>query len=89
VGKTLSQDFSSIKIEVYSNGKTHKLLKLLFFIDDWAGIGISLKPGLSVPDFVLQLPIFLQSCETKSGMESLGSRLGSLYYPVGVTHTHA
>ena len=34
----------------------------------------SLKPRLSVPDFVSQ-PIFLRSCETKSGMESLGLRL--------------
>ena len=34
----------------------------------------SLEPRLSVPDFVSQ-PIFLQNCETKSGMESLGSRL--------------
>ena len=37
----------------------------------------SLEPRLSVLDFVSQLwrKIFLQSCETKSGMESLGSRL--------------
>ena len=34
----------------------------------------SLEPRLSVPDFVSQL-IILQNCETKSGMESLGSRL--------------
>ena len=32
----------------------------------------SLEPRLSVPDFV---SIFLQSCETKSGTESLGLRL--------------
>ena len=35
----------------------------------------SLKPRLSVPDFVSQLClIFLQSCETKSGTKSLGLR---------------
>ena len=34
----------------------------------------SLEPRLSIPDFVSQ-PIFFQSYETKSGMESLGSRL--------------
>ena len=34
----------------------------------------SLEPRLSVTDFVSQ-PIFLQNCETKSRMESLGSRL--------------
>ena len=28
----LSHDSNSIKIEVYSNGKTHRLLKLFFFI---------------------------------------------------------
>ena len=33
---------------------------------------VSLEPRLSVPDFVSQL----RSCETKSGTESLGSRLG-------------
>ena len=38
----------------------------------------SLEPRLSVPDFVSQL-WFLQSCETKSGMESLGSRLFNLH----------
>ena len=32
------------------------------------------RPRLSVPDFVSQ-PIFLQSCEIKSGTESLGSRI--------------
>ena len=35
----------------------------------------SLEPRLSVPNFVS--PIFLQSCETKSGTESLGSRLAN------------
>ena len=38
----------------------------------------SLKPRLSVLDFVSQLwrkTDFLQSCKTKSGTESLGSRL--------------
>ena len=33
----MSHDSSSIKIEVYSNGKTHRLLKLLFFIYKYAG----------------------------------------------------
>ena len=33
----MSHDSSSIKIEVYSNGKTHRLLKLLFFIYKCAG----------------------------------------------------
>ena len=34
----MSHDSSSSKIEVYSNGKTHMLLKLLFFIYKCAGI---------------------------------------------------
>ena len=44
----------------------------------------SLEPRLSVPDFVSQLwnPIFLRSCETKSGTESLGSRLHQGYLAV-------
>ena len=36
------------------------------------GVGISLEPRLSVPDFVSQF----WSCETKSGTESLGLKLG-------------
>ena len=48
----------------------------------------SLEPRLSVPDFVSQLfPVFLQSCETKSRTESLGSRLahsGMRIWPTGV-----
>ena len=36
--QTLSFDSSSIKTEIYSNGKTHRLLKYLFFIDECAGI---------------------------------------------------
>ena len=35
----------------------------------------SLEPRFSVPDFVSQLWRKIQSCETKSGTESLGSRL--------------
>ena len=37
----------------------------------------SLEPRLSIPDFVVQLwrTDLLQSCETKSRMENLGSRL--------------
>ena len=34
----MSHDTSSIEIEVYSNGKTRRLLKLLFFIYECAGI---------------------------------------------------
>jgi len=34
----MSHDLSSIEIEVYNNGKTHRLLKLLFFIYECAGI---------------------------------------------------
>ena len=37
---------------------------------------ISLEPRLCVPDFVLVALEKNQSCETKSGTESLGSRLG-------------
>ena len=51
--------------------KLHALLQSQVFT--------SLVPRLSVPDFVSQLSIFLQSCETKSGTESLGTRLG--FYP--------
>ena len=43
---------------------------------------LSLEPRLSVPDFVHSFgekSDFLQSCETKSETESLGSRLSSLY----------
>ena len=40
-------------------------------------VSVSLEPRLSVPDSVSQLwRNFLQSCETESGTESLGSRLG-------------
>ena len=42
----------------------------------------SLKPRPSVPDFVSQLWIFLQSCETKFGTESLGSTLGLYQHAV-------
>ena len=40
VGKiqTLSHDSCSIEIEVYNNGKIHRLVKLLFFIYECAGI---------------------------------------------------
>ena len=31
-------DSSSIEIEVYNNGKTHRLLKLVFFIYECTGI---------------------------------------------------
>ena len=34
----MSLDSSSIEIEVYNNGKTHRILKLLFFIYECAGI---------------------------------------------------
>ena len=34
----MSHDSSAIKIDVYNNGKTHRLLKLLFFIYECAGI---------------------------------------------------
>ena len=34
----MSHDSSSIEIEVYNNGKTHGLLKLLFFIYECAGM---------------------------------------------------
>ena len=46
----------------------------------------SLEPRLSVLDFVTELwskTIFLQSCKTKSGTESLGSRLLQGIGPVG------
>ena len=36
--QTLSHDSSSIEIEVYNNGKTHRLLKLLFFVYKCTGI---------------------------------------------------
>ena len=36
--QTLSHDSSSIEIEVYNSGKTHSLLKLVFFIYKGAGI---------------------------------------------------
>ena len=38
----------------------------------------SLEPRLSIPDLSRSF-VYLQSCETKSGMESLGSRLASLH----------
>ena len=34
----MSHDSSSIEIEVYNNGKTHRLLKSVFFIYKCAGI---------------------------------------------------
>jgi len=34
----MSHDSSSIEIEVYNNGKTHRLLKLLFFVYKCAGL---------------------------------------------------
>ena len=36
--QTLSHDSSSIENEVYNNGKTHRLLKSVFFIYNCAGI---------------------------------------------------
>ena len=36
--QTLSHDSTSIEIEVYNNGKTHRLLKLVFFIYKCVGI---------------------------------------------------
>ena len=36
--QALSYDSSSIKTEVYNNGKTHRLVKLLFFIYECAVI---------------------------------------------------
>ena len=61
---------------------------------------ISLEPRLSIPDFVSQLfsqatgfpfrfclAAFLQSCETKSGTESLGSRLQTHSVTVSEPHT--
>ena len=34
----MSHDTSFIEIEVHNNGKTHRLLKLLFFIHECAGM---------------------------------------------------
>ena len=36
--QALSYDSSSVKTEVYNNGKTHRLVKLLFFIYECAVI---------------------------------------------------
>ena len=42
---------------------------------------LCLEPRLSVLEFVLQLwRNFIQSCKTKSGMESPGSRLGHYHH---------
>ena len=37
----MSHDSSPIVIEVYNNGKTHRLLKLVFFIYKCAGIQLT------------------------------------------------
>ena len=50
-----------------SNPRTRNIVSLV----SGSGSGLSLEPRLSVPDSVSQL----QSCETESGTESLGSRL--------------
>ena len=48
----MSHDSSFIEIEVHNNGKTHSLLKLLFFIYERAGI---LLTSIHYPD-VLATP---------------------------------
>ena len=49
-------DSSSIKIEVYNNGKTHRLLKLLFFTYKCAGI---LLTSIYITQCVLATPTLI------------------------------
>ena len=52
----MSHDSSSIKIEVYSNGKTHRLLKLIFFINKCAGI---LLTSIYITQWLLATPTLI------------------------------
>ena len=54
--QTLSHDSSSIEIEIYSNGKTHRLLKLLFFIYECAGI---VQTSIYITQRVLATPTLI------------------------------
>ena len=65
-----------LRVYILFRGSPYFAVKINKFRGEpiWEGQCSSLEPRLSIPDFVSQ-PIFLQSCETKSGMESLGLRL--------------
>ena len=52
----MSHDLSFIEIEVYNNGDTHRLLKLLFFIYKGAGI---LLASIYITQRVLATPILI------------------------------
>ena len=52
----MSLDSSSIEIEVYNNGKTHGLLKLVFFIYKGASI---LLTSIYITQRVLATPTFI------------------------------
>ena len=52
----MSHDSSSIKAEVYNDGKTHRLLKLLFFIYECAGI---LLTSIYITQKVLATPTLI------------------------------
>ena len=54
--QTLSHESSSIEIEVHSNGKSLRLLKLLFFIYKGAGI---LQTSILVSQRVLATPTLI------------------------------
>ena len=54
--QTLSHDSISIEIEVYNNGKIYRLLKLLFFIYECAGI---LLTSIYITQRVLATPTLI------------------------------
>jgi len=52
----MSHDSSCIEIEVYNNGKTHRLVKLLFFIYKCAGI---LLTSIYITQLMLATPTLI------------------------------
>jgi len=53
----MSHDSSSIRTEVYNIGKTHRLLKLLFFVYECAGILLTVT-SIYITQRMLATPTF-------------------------------
>ena len=56
ISNFMSHDSSCIEIEVYNNGKTHRLLKSVFFIYECAGI---LLTSLYITQLMLVTPTLI------------------------------
>ena len=54
----MSHDSSFFEIEVYNNGKTHRLLKLVYFIYECAGI---LQTSIYITQRVLATPTLIST----------------------------